>query len=197
MISLRLAGIRFDSLCMGQNMTDDGSNVTDTLPRYSLWALAIVMAVCGLVFGILRLLGPLAACWTVLMLLVIGVHLLASYVGHRMDRDRKKKRNDWPSVGGSLPIAPVETHERKNPNLAERTGLSVWQVYSTAQATVMGGALGVVSGRWIPPQEFNWAVLIVCVISGAALCGIWCFVIGNLTEHVVRSWIAAHRGEVS
>ncbi len=178
-------------------MSDHGSNVTDALPRFSLWAIVVVTAVCGLVFGVLRLLGPLAACWTVLMLLVVGVHLLASYVGQRMDRSRKQQRRkpfqSLPPRGGQPAVPP----KRKNPNLAERTGLSIWQIYSTAQATVMGGAMGVVSGRWIPPQEFNLAVLAVCVISGAALGGIWCFVIGNLTEHVVRSLISAHQGEVS
>lgn len=178
-------------------MTDQGPNLTDPLPRYSLWALAVVIAVCALVFGVLRLLGPLAACWTVLMLLVAGAHLLASYVGQRMDRDRKQQRREaFRSLPPGRDRARVSP-KRKNPNLAERTGLSGWQVYSTAQATVLGGALGVVSGRWLPPQEFNWAVLTVCLVSGAALCGIWGFVIGNLTEHVVRSLISAHQGEAS
>ncbi|RCS41210.1 hypothetical protein DTL42_21815 [Bremerella cremea] len=178
-------------------MTDQGPNVADALPRFSLWAIAVVIAVCGVVFGVLRLLGPLAACWTVLMLLVVGVHLLASYVGRQMDRNRKEQSRK-PFEG--LPpgkASSVVMPRKKNPNLAERTRLSVWQVCSTAQATVIGGGMGIVSGRSLPPQEFNWAVLTVCMISGAALGGIWCFVIGNLTEHAIRSLISAHQGEIS
>lgn len=171
--------------------------MTDPLPRYSLWALAVVIAVCALVFGILRLLGPLAACWTVLMLLVVGAHLLASYVGQRLARDRKQQRSQACRAIPPGNVRPGAAPKRKNPNLAERTRLSGWQIYSTAQATVLGGGLGVVSGRWLPPHEFNWAVMTVCLISGAALCGIWGFVIGNLTEHVVRSLVSAHQGEAS
>lgn len=131
------------------------------------------------------------------MLLVVGVHLLASYVGQRMDRKRIEQDRESFQTRPPGEVRSVVVPGKKNPNLAERTRLPVWQVCSTAQATVIGGGLGVLSSRWLPPQECNWAVLTVCVISGAALGGIWCFVIGNLTEHVIRSLISAHQGEVA
>src|SRR5690606_5988863 len=103
-------------------------------------------------------------CWTVLMLLVVGVHLLASYVGQRMDRKRKEQDRERLQARPPGELRSVVVPGKKNSNLAERTRLPVWQVCSTAQATMIGGGLGVLSSRWLPPQECNWAVLAVCVI---------------------------------
>lgn len=177
-------------------MTDDRPNLNEALPRYSLWALAIVMALCGVVFGILRLLGPAAACWTTLMMVVVAVHVFASYVGHRMDRERKK------ISGRRQPLSPKESPPTakgtyQKPSLAERSEPTKWQMRTTSQATLLGGAVGAVTSTWTPPPDFNLAVLAVCMISGAALTGIGSFLIGNLTEQVVRSIIAMHQDEAA
>lgn len=177
-------------------MTEDRPNLHEVLPRYSLWALAIVMAVCGVVFGILRLLGPAAACMATLMMVVVAVHVFASYVGHRMDHERKKNQKSRPPLPPQQG-PPATKRSYQKPNLGQHSEPPKWQMRTTSQATVLGGAMGIVASTWTPPPDFNLAVVAVCMISGAALTGIGSFLIGNLTEQIVRSIIAMHREEAS
>lgn len=163
-------------------------------PRFSLWAMAWLLALCGVVFGVLRLVGPFAAYMTVLFLVVSLVHLGASYLCHRMGHQRKKfhEKRDPP------PNQPAIKHRKwKSPNLAERSGLSPWQIRLVSQATLAGALIGAVSSTWVPEPQFNYAVLAVCLVSGAALSGMGCFVLSNLLEHAWRSIHSARQGDCS
>lgn len=163
-------------------------------PRFSLWAMAWLLALCGVVFAILRLVGPFAAYMTVLFLIVVLVHLGASYLSHRLGHQRKRHRDQQ-----ETPPSPPTARSRKwkSPNLAERTGLSPWQIRLVSQATLTGAIIGAVSSTWVPPQQFNYAVMGVCLVSGAALTGMGCFVLSNLIEHAWRSLVSARQGEYS
>lgn len=175
-------------------MASDSEFKSESPPRFSLWALAWLLALCGVVFAVLRLLGPFAAYMTVLFLVVTLVHLGASYLCHRLGHQRRQTRDPQ-----ELPPSPPSASRRtwKPPNLAERTGLSFWQVRLVSQATLAGAIVGAVSSTWVQPQLFNYAVMGVCVVSGAALSGMGCFVLSNLLEHAWRSLISARQGEYS
>ncbi|WP_146115677.1 MULTISPECIES: hypothetical protein [Pirellulaceae] len=175
-------------------MASDSEFKFESPPRFSLWAMAWALALCGVVFAILRLVGPFAAYMTVLFLVVTLVHLGASYLCHRLGHQRKKRREPQ-----NIPLPPPSSPRRKwkSPNLAERTGLSSWQIRLVSQATLAGAIVGAVASTWVPPQQFNYAVTGVCLISGAALAGMGCFVLSNLLEHAWRSLVSARQGEYS
>ncbi|MBA2115774.1 hypothetical protein [Bremerella alba] len=161
-------------------MARSSDSVSELPPRFSLWALAIVMALCGVVFAILRLVGPFGAYMTVLFLIVSLVHLGASYLSHRLGSQRKKRRQQQEP---SPCQPPALARQWKPPNLAERTGLSSWQIQLLSQATLAGALIGALGSTWVPSQQFNYAVMGVCVVSCAALTGMGCFVLSNLIEH--------------
>jgi len=171
-------------------MADNSQTSTQSPPRFSLWALAWVLALCGVVFAVLRLVGPFAAYMTVLFLVVALVHLGASYLSHRLGHQRKQRRDPQPP--GS---PPSPRRQWKSPNLAERSGLSQWQIRLIGQATLSGAILGAIASTWVPPQQFNYAVMAVCLVSGAALAGMGCFVLSNLIQHAWRSLVSARQGE--
>ncbi|QDU74504.1 hypothetical protein Pan97_15130 [Bremerella volcania] len=163
-------------------------------PKFSLWALAWLLALCGVVFAVLRLVGPFAAYMTVLFLIIVLVHLGASYLSHRLGHQRKQRR----APQEPPPSQPPASRGRwKSPNLAERSGLSNWQIRLVSQATLTGAIVGAVGSTWVPPQQFNYAVMGVCLVSGAALTGMGCFVLSNLIEHAWRSLVSARQGEYS
>ncbi|MFN3150905.1 hypothetical protein [Bremerella sp.] len=163
-------------------------------PRFSLWAMAWGLALCGVVFAVLRLVGPFAAYMTVLFLIVALVHLGASYLCHRLGHQRKNRRDRQ-----ETPTAAPRREEQKwkSPNLAERSGLSWWQIRLVSQATLTGAIIGMVSSTWVPAPQFNYGVMGVCLVSGAALTGIGCFALSNLIEHAWRSLMSARQGEYS
>lgn len=175
-------------------MPDNSDIALESPPRFSLWALAWLLALCGVVFAVLRLVGPFAAYMTVLFLVVALVHLGASYLCHRLGHQRKHR----PAPLEHPPEATrTPSRKWKSPNLAERTGLSSWQIRLVSQATLAGAITGAVASTWVPPQQFNYAVMGVCSISGAALSGMGCFVVSNLLEHAWHSLVSARQDEVS
>lgn len=175
-------------------MTGNSDLAFESPPRFSLWAMAWGLALCGVVFAVLRLVGPFAAYMTVLFLIAALVHLGASYLCHRLGHQRKKLHDPQETP----PTAPrCEGHKWKSPNLAERTGLSWWQIRLVSQATLIGAIIGAVSSTFLPAPQFNYAVMAVCLVSGAALTGMGCFVLSNLIEHAWRSIMSASQGEYS
>jgi len=150
------------------------------------------MALCGVVFAVLRLVGPFAAYMTVLFLVIALVHLGASYLCHRLGHRRKRHLGKQEPP----PSPPAIKHRKwKSPNLAERSGLSPWQIRLLSQSTLTGSILGMASSSLVSPQQFNYGVLAVCLVSGAALTGMGCFVLSNLIEHAWRSFVSARQGE--
>ncbi|MEW4454246.1 hypothetical protein AB1L30_16350 [Bremerella sp. JC817] len=161
---------------------------------FSLWALAIVIALWGIVFAILRLLGPFAATMTCLFLLISAVHLGASFLSRRMGLEKKRlPRPPVPPPSGET--KPKGKPRWKGPNLAERTRVSIWQIGLAGQSIALGAVAGGIGSSWVPAHQFNYGVLAVCVLSGAALSGMGCFVTTNLVEHLWRSLHSAWQGE--
>ncbi|MHC2067315.1 hypothetical protein ACYFX5_07580 [Bremerella sp. T1] len=177
-------------------MTPDSWHNSDPPPCFSLWALASAMAMCGVVFAVLRLLGPFAAFMTILFLAVALVHLGASYLSLRLGLKRRRNDRNPPTPGERVP-PPALPRKWKASNLAERSGLSAKQIHLMTQATLAGGILGASASTWLPAHQFNAAVLGVCLISGAALCGMGCFVLSNLIEHAWRALASARHADCS
>ena len=165
-------------------------------PRYSLWAIAIGMALCGIVFAILRVLGAFAADMTILFIVVSLVHLGASYLSLRVGHKRRTGK-DRPTFQPSKKEFAAIKPRCQAPNLAECTQLSRWQIGLVCHAVFAGAIVGVLFSRLVPPEKSNLAVLFVCVISCAALAGMLCFVTSNLIEHTWRSLQSAHQEDAS
>lgn len=177
-------------------MDFDPIETGESPPRYSLWAIAIGMALCGIVFAILRVLGAFAADMTILFIMVSLVHLGASYLSFRVGHKRQTGNGKPAHRRDRKEFAAVKPR-CEAPNLAERTGLSRWQIGLVCHAVFAGTIVGVLFSRLVPPEKSNLAVLFVCVISCAALAGMLCFVTSNLIEHLWRSLQSAHQEDAS
>lgn len=159
-------------------------------PRYSLATLAWVITVVAVLFAISHWLGPVASLGLVILGSVMLAHLAASYVGHQLLAERKSRSADDPPPRAGGPIPSAETAKSR---LAHHHSPHRWTMRLVAFIALLGTATGALASTLVPADEFNWAVVAVCAISGGVLAAIGGFVLSNFLIQVWISWFEAER----
>jgi hypothetical protein len=112
------------------------------LPQFGLRTMFLVVAILGLLFALMALIGPLASVALVLLLALVGLHVAGNIVGTTL-------RNNAPVAQGRLiDLPPVVLEpvllerDLPPPRLSERTGLGRFNRLCAGLGAVAGSAIG-------------------------------------------------------
>ncbi|PHR99516.1 MAG: hypothetical protein COA78_24955 [Blastopirellula sp.] len=164
-------------------------------PTFTLRALSIAIALLCIVLAVMHYLGPMASFVFVLFVLAVFAHVAGAYIGDRLKQRPKgtQPSDKYPDFDPIHDRPLTDEHFAPTTTLGHTGPVTLWIRYAIVVAVVIGGLLGAYASSWVDPAEFNYAVLGLCCLSGAALAGIFAFTISSFLEQLLSSWIQASR----
>jgi hypothetical protein len=111
------------------------------LPQFGLRTMFLVVAILGVLFAVMGLIGPLASAGLLLVLAVVGLHVAGNVVGTTLrDNAPTLPTNDRRPPVTREPI--VLERDPPRPRLSERTGLGRFNRLCAGLGAVAGSAIG-------------------------------------------------------
>lgn len=156
-------------------------------PRFRLRTLFFVVTLCGVLFGVMHALGPMASIGVAMVLATIGLHVAGNALG-TMRRDATTQQvgeRGHDPVDTSLVIEQC-LQAKATHRLRESAPLG-WTIRIT---TLLGATVGLVLGIVVLEQLTHAALpgLIFGAMSAAVLGGFFGFLSGSFLEVARRAW---------
>jgi hypothetical protein len=149
-----------------------------------------------MILAMMHYAGPMASFVLGLFVLAVFAHLAGAYLGDRLKQrpNGTKSTDRYPDYDPIHDRPLTDEHFAPTTSLGHTSGVTLWIRYAIGVAILIGVLFGGYVSTWVDPAEFNYAVLGLCCLSGAALAGIFAFTISSFLEQLLRSWFQASRG---
>jgi MFS family permease len=165
------------------------------LPQFGLRTMFFVVALLGLLFALMGLIGPLASAALLLVLAVIGLHVAGNVVGTTLRNNAPvdaEQMNDSSRHGGlsarrsvMATLEPVQ-RDLTPPRLSERTGLGRLNGLCAGLGAVAGSAIG--SSILEYSGDISVRGMIVGFISSGVLGAIFGLLFGCFLGMSLSAW---------
>jgi hypothetical protein len=164
------------------------------LPQFGLRTMFLVVALLGLLFALMGLIGPLGSAALLLVLAVVGLHVAGNVVGTTLRNnapvDAERLWNDRPPII----LEPVMV-QRDFPQsrLSERTGLGRFNRLCAGLGAVAGSAIG--SSILEYSGDISVRGMIVGFVSSGVLGAIFGLLFGCFLGMLLSAWWQASSAE--
>ncbi len=161
-------------------------------PQFALRTLLLGVTLCCILFGLMRIIGPLASSALVFFLLLVALHVGGNVLGTSLSSKSPRKFISSAVDDGDGPPLAIESlalSRRKPPGpsrLRERTSVGWSIVISTGLGSMFGGSLGWLGYYFL--VHTTTAGIVVGSVSSAVLGGFFGFLTASFLSNILRAW---------